>query len=470
MILLLWLATGTWCATEAQEAANARVQEKIVKYYNSRNYKQLYRLFSGEFKRSMDEDGLEYFMDYVLHDHHKQIKSARYDRNEQGAHVYLLTFEKGTFELHLSVDSDGLIESMVFLPYSKPKSEWTAKNELPGNNPLQNNTDSMCNRVVQQFGSENNLVGLSIGIIRNGQRSVYGYGQTRKGNKTVPQANTLYDLASVSKTFTGLLLAIAIEHKLVKPDDDIRQYLEGDFSNLSFNNTPITLAHLISHTSGLPRLPANLEEQPDYKEQDPYRNYTKELLLTDLKKVKLAHKPGTHGEYSNYGTALCGIILEQVFHKPYAQLVAEYITQPFGMNNTFVTIPDSLQAHMVGCYNEAGDSIADWHMNDFAAAGGISSTISDLLSYLTINVEEKTPAVKRSHTQLFKEPNGQITGYGWITTPLNNGHHLVWHNGATSGSASFCGYIKETGTAVVILNNSGTLVDDLAITLFKELR
>lgn len=454
----------------AQEAVNVRVQKKIIKYYNKRNYTKLYRLLSPEFKRSMDKDGLEYFMDYELHDRHKQAKESTYLRNEQGAHVYLVTFEKGKLEMHLGVNASEQIETLKFLPHIKLKPGLAAETIYPNNNPLSCAVDSVCDLAMRKFGSNNNLVGVSIGIIRNGRQYTYGYGETFKTNKDIPGPNTIFDLGSVSKTFTGLLLAIAVEQHLVNPDDDIRKYLGGEYPNLVYEHTPITLSHLVSHTSALPRIPSDLEKQPGYNEADPYINYTKQMLLANLRNIKLTHKPGEKTEYSNYGTALCGLILESIFHKPYAQLVSEFITNPAGMNATYVNIPDSVKDNRVGSYNEEGSGIPGWHLGDMAPAGGISSTLTDMLRYMVMNYEEKTAALKLAHTPVNKDGTGQSTGYYWVITTLSNGNHLIWHNGATYGSTSFCGYIKETGTAVVVLNNSGTSVDDLAINLLAALK
>jgi CubicO group peptidase (beta-lactamase class C family) len=470
ILLLLFFAGSLLPALHAQEAANVRVQEKIIKYYNNRNYTKLYSMLSPEFKRSMDQDGLEYFMDYEMHERHKQARQATYLRNEQGAHVYLVVFEKGKLEMHLAVNTDGLIETLTFLPNIKLKPGLATETTYPNNNPLSCSIDSICDQAMRKFGSDNHITGLTIGIIKNGSQYVYGYGETYKKSGDIPGPNTIFDIGSISKTFTGLLLATAIEQKLVSPDDDIRRYLEGPYPNLVYEGTPVTLAHLVSHTSALPRMPLNFETQPGYNENDPYVNYTKDMLLADLQKIKLTRKPGSRSEYSNYGSALCGIILENIFHKPYAQLVSEYITSPWAMNATGVNIPDSATGNRVGSYDEEGAVIPDWHLGDMAAAGGISSTLTDMLRYMVMNYEEKTTALKLVHTPVHKEADRQATGYYWVITKLNNGNHLVWHNGATAGSTSFCGYIKETGTAVVVLNNSGTSVDDLAINLLAALK
>ncbi|MES2558700.1 MAG: serine hydrolase [Bacteroidota bacterium] len=468
LILPLLLLLGQLQYAGAQDATNTRIQKSFVKYYNKKQYQKIHSLFTDQFKRVMDQEQLDYFMEFVLHYEHGRIKSSRYDRMDHGFRVYLVEFEKGTAEMHLANEKNLIAGFAV-----KPVSKGPVINQHPSfksSNPMISVEDSMCDKAVQAFLKRNNAVGLSIGILCKGKTYVYGYGETYKGNATVPDEHTIFDLGSVSKTFTGILLAIAVEQKLVKPDDDIRKFLSGDYPNLEYKGAPVTLLSLVNHTSGLPRVPDDLVQQPGYKEEDPYKYYSREMILANLHQIKLAAKPGTINEYSNYGISVCGIILEQLFKKTYAQLVEEYIAAPAGMQQTFVNIPDSLRHRMVGCYDEDNKAIADWSLGEMAAAGGVSSTVADMLTFLRNNMEEKSSALKLSHIPTFKMSQQQQVGYAWVTSELQNGQHLVWHNGATYGSTAFCGYIPETGTGVVILNNTGTSVDPLAIDILKTMR
>jgi CubicO group peptidase (beta-lactamase class C family) len=101
------------------------------------------------------------------------------------------------------------------------------------------------------------------------------------------------------------------------------------------------------------------------------------------------------------------------------------------------------------------------------AAGGLSSNVQDMLAYLTAQYQQQTPAIKQSHEVLFRENVKQGTACLWVVTTLKDGNHLIWHNGATGGSTSFCGFIPETGDRIVVLSNSSQSVDQLAIQLMR---
>ncbi|NNU34491.1 beta-lactamase family protein [Mucilaginibacter sp. S1162] len=194
--------------------------------------------------------------------------------------------------------------------------------------------DKAVDSVARQYFRDPNSAGLSIGIIKNGKRYIYHYGETKKQTGMLPDNATVYEIGSITKTFTATLLAHAVLENKVSLTDDIRKYLAGSYPNLEFNGRPITLQDLANHTSRLPELPEDIGSQAAFNPLMPEFNYDSARFYTALHKVKIDTLPGYKFLYSNWGYALLGHILENVYQQPYAVLLRNYITKPWGMNNT----------------------------------------------------------------------------------------------------------------------------------------
>ena len=191
-------------------------------------------------------------------------------------------------------------------------------------------------------------------------------------------------------------------------------------------------------------------------------------MLEDLKKVKPASEPGTVCEYSNYGMALLGLILEDIYKRPFEELVKEKICNPNRMSNTTVQLSAAQTNMFAKGYNEKGLETPHWELNAFGAAGALRSTTEDLLTYLNYNLTEPDEATRLAHRATFK--GKQTLGLSWFLSTTKAGNSLIWHNGGTYGFSSFCGFIKEKNCSVVVLSNSATNVDYIAIALFNYLQ
>src|SRR4030095_9368545 len=182
------------------------------------------------------------------------------------------------------------------------------------------------------------------------------------GGKKSPTKHTIYELASITKTFTGVLLAQAVVEGKVKLDDDVRKYLDGSYPNLEFEGKPIKLFHLINHTS---RLPFVMPDRPElFRNPDPYElpkiltaiesNYTRENFYEDLHKVELDKAPGTEFKYSNSAAQLLGYILEGIYGLPYEQLVIQKIAKPLRMRETKITLSEAEKKRLAKGHYENG--------------------------------------------------------------------------------------------------------------------
>jgi CubicO group peptidase (beta-lactamase class C family) len=320
--------------------------------------------------------------------------------------------------------------------------------------------DLVVDKSAQKFMSDQRAVGLSIGIVKDGKTYSYNYGQVEKGKKRLPSQQTIYEIASITKTFSGVLLAHAVIEKRVGMDDDVRKYLDGDYPNLEFEGHPIKLFHLINHTS---QLPPFLPDRPDlFVNPDPIelpkilteisRNYTRTQFYEDLHSVKLDKVPGVDFRYSNAAAQLLGYILERVYRMSYEQLVTEKITKPLGMNETKITLSNAEKGRLATGYYENG-TVALYSPPQSQAAGGLHSSVSDMLKYLKFHLSEDNEVIKLSHQTSWGDISSYASGLNWQMNKTSAGHRRIWQSGGTFGFSSYCVVFPELNLGIVILSN-----------------
>ena len=441
------------------------ILDAIITSYNAKDYTSFYNLISNNFKAQMSQNDLNGFLSQNIYPNYGNLKSIEFTKEINGQKMYISQFEKGNLDLLLVFNSEFKIDGLSFTP---PKPEVVDNKIILSNNKMLTKLDSIVDNIVKPFIHNSANAGISLGIIQNNETTFYHYGETKKEIGNLPKNNTIYEIGSISKTFTGYLLAQAITSKKVNLDDDIRKYMVAKYPNLEFESNPILIKHLVNHTSTLPRLPENLDQQPNFDSENPYANYSKEMISMNLQNFQMKTQPGIKQEYSNFGMALLGTILENVYRKTYGALLKNYISLPFKMKNTFENIPKNQKINFATGYNTSGLETKRWDLVNFVGAGGIKSTIEDMTLYLQENILEINPNIILGHEVTF-ETEKQFSGLAWVINKTKDNNTFIWHNGGTGGFTSFCGFIKEKKCGVVILNNSGNSVDNLAISIIKKL-
>ena len=345
------------------------------------------------------------------------------------------------------------------------------------------NPDTAATRLGKAFIDKQGYVGLSIGLYDHGKTYFYNFGTTEKGTQQLPTQNTLYEIGSMTKTFTSLLLAHAITEKKLSLNDDIRKYLDGSYPNLAYEGQPLRLVHLANLTSGLPD---NLPDRPDIFKSNLHpdsltavfyrlhRNYTRANFYEDLHKVKLTRAPGTRPEHSNVATQLLGYILEKVYKMPYEELVKQYITGPRQMTSTTtaLAVPAANAQRQAKGHSAPGNITPFVTLPDIQAAGGLSSSPADMLKYLQLQLHAKDPAVRLSHQLTHGSPNSEAFALNWFVTKTADSKLAFAHSGGTFGFASYCVFYPELNRGLVLFanRNEGTTesrLEELAAALEK---
>lgn len=316
--------------------------------------------------------------------------------------------------------------------------------------------------LVNRVDEAKKAVGIVVGTIGPGGRNVIGYGRARTGDASLPDGSTVFEIGSITKVFTSLLLADMAQRGEVKLDDPVARYLPATVHMPVRNGREITLLDLSMQVSGLPRLPSNLKPADM---SNPYADYGPPQLYDFLSHYTLTRDIGQKYEYSNLGVGLLGHALARRAGTSYEELVTARILKPLGMNSTCIKLSPDQKKRVATAHNAALVPVPLWDINVLEGAGGLRSTADDLLTFLAANLEltatPLTTAMRRMRAAT--RPTG-VSGIGiamgWHTRTSND-RVIFWHNGGTGGFRTFAGFDPKARTAVVVLCNTFLDIDDI---------
>lgn len=318
--------------------------------------------------------------------------------------------------------------------------------------------------LVERIDKQHQSVGIVVGVIDSTGRRTVSYGKCDADDTRAVDADTIFEIGSVTKVFTSLLLAYSVQRGEVALTDPVAKYLPCGVKMPERNGRQITLQDLASHTSGLRPLPSNLHPNDS---ANPYADYSVEQLYEFLSGHQLCRDVGSQYEYSNLGGGLLGHVLARRAGIDYEKLVRSRICDPLEMRSTGITLSDEMKTRFAVGHDATMQRVGHWDLPTLAGAGALRSTVNDLLTFVGANLGYlKSPLAPAMAAMLaVRHPKGAPgleVGLGWhILT--GDGHEIVWHNGGTGGFRSFIGFECRTGTGVVVLSNAGTAagVDDI---------
>ena len=350
----------------------------------------------------------------------------------------------------------GAASSTRFFGFGVERFPKTMNNaeQLLTDNPAKSRMDKSVHDAVIRFAESSKFAGMSIGVVDNGRTSFYNYGEQFVGGKELPAKSSIYEIGSITKTFTGILLAQAVLDKKLSLDDDIRLHLPKEYSGVEFNGVPVLIRHLADHTSAIPGTPSNLDENLF---NDPWGKYSRSLLLESLGAVKLSRQPGKTFEYSNAAVGLLGHVLETKYQMTYDRLVKKFITGPAKMENTAFELSRDQWNRYLPAYKADLSRCMRWNVHGIEAAGALRSDMVDMLKFAQFNIEGRSAAVRLSHQQ-----NGTISPAPFTTLGLLWGRKLsptagmtYNHSGGTGGFSTHILVAPTRKLGVVIMTNTG---------------
>ncbi len=305
--------------------------------------------------------------------------------------------------------------------------------------------------LVRRIDHQRQAAGIVVGVVEPNGRRVVPYGTLAQGDPATVDADTIFEIGSVTKVFTSLLLADMVNGNEVALDDAAAKYLPGHVTMPERSGKAITLLDLSTHTSGLPRLPANLKLNDP---ANPYAAYTVDDMYQFLSGYTLARDPGSEFEYSNLGAGLLGHILACRAGTEYESLIRSRITQPLRMPDTAITLSSSMAQRMATGHNALLAPVSNWDLPTLAGAGALRSSANDMLTFLEtfLGYKESPLAAAMKAMLEIRRPAGKLEiGLGWFIVG-----DIAWHDGGTGGFRSFLGCDPKARTGVVVLSNAST--------------
>lgn len=322
----------------------------------------------------------------------------------------------------------------------------------------------------RDFISNSVHVGLSIGIVARGEPRQFHFGSIDRRHGVAPTGRTIYELASLTKTYTGMLLAQAVVDDKIALDDDVRRYLPPGFANLAFDGQPIRIVDLASHTAGLPK---NLPAFPTGSHRGNWcaskgmfrvrrscmrwRRYDWQYGRVPCLHIRMQRRNWL-AWCSNVSTVCCDALLRRA------------ITGPHRMPDTGTVVAPREVAREVARYARRYDGrgrvmpeMTFWR--SLPAAGFLKSTIDDQLRYLAWNLDASDPAVALTHRVVFRHTGerGDDIGLFWFVNRTRDGMRLVRHAGGSFGTTSFELLYPDAGIGVVLLANDADASTEQAL-------
>lgn len=466
VVFFFWISSTPAMAQSLQQRKTDSVFALVKTYFNHKRADSLYSLAGESFRKQLSEDAFRTVANQQLIPLGEMKGSSLISFVNNKVATYKVIFSSVTLQLLLSIDQEDKMDMLLFQPFKETTAQRIAK--AATSNKMLTPMDKKVDSAARAYVDQENTAGLSIGVLKDGKINTYGYGETTKGNGKLPDANTLFEIGSISKTFTSTILAYDVNEGKVKLTDPITKYLPDSVAaNPALK--AVTLLTLSNHTSGLARMPDNLNPATD--PLNPYKLYDKKLLFAYLKTCKLNSVPGEQYAYSNLAVGLLGEILMQISGKTYDQLVADIICKPLGMKSTAQHLNPALQARFATVYNGEGNLTPAWDFDALAPCGALHSSLNDLMIYAKANMtppgNKPGKALELTHQITFKKD--AKLGLAWHIITVN-GVEYIFHNGGTFGSSTFLAFNKEKNLAVVVLSNCGETVDAVGVNILKMLQ
>jgi len=309
---------------------------------------------------------------------------------------------------------------------------------------------AMLDRQLAHSSAAQSGAGMVVGLYHRGRREVFTYGAAH--------ADSLFEIGSLTKTFTGLILAKQAVRDELRLHQPVRELLPDGLAPKAAGGE-ITLLDLATHRSALPPMPDNFKPA---SQANPLADYGPPELFAYLAKHGFGKPRNPPFEYSNLGFGLLGEALARHSGSPFAELMHREITGPLGMNDTVIQLSAEQQQRLMQGYNLRLKAIQGWDMNVFAGAGGLRSTAGDMLKFLETQLHPNAAfylAIGESHKPRAPIAEDTSIGLAWIR---NGKDGTYWHNGGTAGFSSYAFFHPQGDYAAVVLVNQSPGVDGFA--------
>ncbi len=464
LIVLILIVNVSFGQTE--KSTNKIVTENFVKNYNADDYKAIFLMFSDVMQEALPIDKTIEFLT-GLKSQAGNITNREFIKFENGTYAsYKTTFERTIFALNISTDNNSKINGLFVKPFIKEVSSETVINYLSiDDNKITKKQSEIIFKNSKIFPNQTQI---AIAIIKNGNVSYYGIKRSNDTISAFDNHKSIFEIGSITKVFTSTLLAGFVIDKKIKLNDNINDYL-----SLPFNNgTKISFIDLANHTSGLTRLPTNLD-LTKVNPENPYKEYKEKELKEYLTKyLELSNKG--ENQYSNLGAGLLGYTLSKIENVTYESLLQNKIFFKYDMQNSTADI-NKIKGNLVRGLNNEGKEVPNWEFSVLAGAGAIFSTVEDLSQFAISQFDYSNKELKLTRVKTFELNENMDIGLGWHILKSQSEDLWYWHNGGTGGYSSSMVIDEKSKNGIIILSNVSAFnpnmgnIDKLCFELMKTL-
>jgi CubicO group peptidase (beta-lactamase class C family) len=314
---------------------------------------------------------------------------------------------------------------------------------------------------------------IAIGLIDSSGTYYYNFG-TRNLNGDKVTEHSIFEIGSITKTFTAALLANEYLKGNLKIDDLVSDMLPDSIKTSVFGNKRITLGHLSDHISGLPGWPSNMKPA---NQNNPFADYSELQLYEFITSFSPKSEVGETFEYSNLGVGLLGHILSLHAEKSYEALMIQTICNPLEMSETKTIMDNVMNENLAIGKDEFGRYTNNWDFMTLEGAGAIKSSTADMIKYISAqlgiiktDLNESFELCQQKRHSIYPVKEGELPssmGLGWIISPMPKGD-VFWHTGGTGGYRTYAAFNKQTGKGVVVLA-SGSDPSDIGRNLISSI-
>ena len=320
-------------------------------------------------------------------------------------------------------------------------------------------------RELARFVKRKKPIGVAIGVVRGKASATRFAGVTDKKAKRAVDIDTLFEIGSITKVFNGILLADMERRGKLRSSAALAEFLPKGTRVPELDGGTIRLVDLVTHRSGLPRMPSNIKPKDRL---DPYADYGDKQLIAYLRLARLKRKPDTTYVYSNLGAALLGFVIARRAEKDWEELCCERICQPLGLASTRHKLDDKLGKRFARAHFPNGLAGKAWNFDAFVAAGGLRSSLRDMMRFASCcaGITKTDLAASLAHSQrvLAKGAGHTRMAYGWHVRKLTDkgkSYDVFQHGGRTGGFSTSIAVIPAKQCAVVALMNQSMGLDGM---------
>ena len=450
---------------EGQELVN-----DFIKAYNNENYQSVFDLFSSEMKTALPINELTDFLKN-LNSNAGKISANEFIREENNISIYKLTFEKWVSQYSFSIDDDKKIaEVFYFDTYRDEILSGLAINSLLNNGGLI--SDEQIELIFEKSKYFPNNTQISLAFINGDNVTYYGLKRQNDSIFYISNYKDIFEIGSITKVFTANILAKSVIDNKIKLNENINDYLDIKFKN----DISISFKSLANHTSGLPRMPSNFEQEASSSD-NPYKHYDDKYLKDYLINfMEIDNKDIGNSAYSNLGMGLLGFTLSNIYNLNYQELYEKYIFSKYNMKNTTFNM-QSVNKKLVKGLDAEGNYTSNWELASLASTGGILSNVEDLAKYGIAHFNKSNLDLMLMTKKTVRVDDQVDTGLGWhIINSEKSDNKWHWHNGGTGGYTSSMAIDIKNLVGVIVLSNVSAFnafegnIDQLCFELMKTLK